>query len=149
MRHKLHASLTAALGTLAVAVAVVASGCGDSPPSMHSSRGDLRVDLVGEPEPVRQGSYDFGEVPVGSSKRIELTLENVGTDLAHITATRFEESPAGTFFAQAPTEVDAGGKASLFVTFAPTARGPVTGRMVIDHSGDTVNVSLNLSGVGR
>lgn len=143
----MRASLAAwALGALALSL----FGCGgDTTPSRHSNRGDLRVALDGEPTPVRQGSYDFGLVPVGSSKRTELTLENVGTDLAHILSTRFEDSPPGTFFAQAPADLDAGGKASLFVTFAPTLPGQVAGRMVLEHSGDSVTVSLNLSGVGQ
>lgn len=132
------------------ALSLALCACGDdTPPSSNANRGDLRVVLPGQDQPVRQGDYDFGAVTVGESRRVQLKVENVGDDLAHITSTRFEEAPAGTFFAQAPSDVEAGDSANLYVTFAPTAAGPVSGRMVIEHSGASASVSLNLTGVGQ
>lgn len=123
--------------------------CGDDRASTSSNHADLRVELPGTTEPVRSGSYDFGEVQIGQSSRVGLKVTNVGTDLAAITSTRFEEAPSGTFFASAPASVAPGDTRDLYITFAPTKPGPFSGRMVIEHDGDSISVSLNLSGVGK
>lgn len=132
-------------GVVALALAL---GCGRGDTSKNSNEGDLRVMLPDQGEPVREGDFDFGAVPVGESQRSSLMLVNVGSDLARITASRFEEAPAGTFFAQAPDQVGAGEQATLVLTFAPTEVGPVTGRLVLDHDGTSVRLSLNLHGEG-
>jgi len=123
--------------------------CGGGGPSQSSNHGDLRVELPDGGEPVRTGNFDFGEVEVGTSRRVAMKVVNVGTDLAQVTSTRFEEAPSGVFFASAPPEVGPGESRDLFITFGPTQPGPASGRMVIEHDGRSISVQLNLTGTGK
>lgn len=123
-------------------------GCGVENAPNSTRRGDLRVELPESPEPVRQGAFDFGPVPVGTSKRVTLRLINVGIDRAIVTHTRFEDAPTGAFFVQAPDAVAAGEEADLVVTFSPPGPNPYAGRLVIEHDGNSGSVAVDLTGSG-
>ncbi len=83
------------------------AGCGDDNRPQARNRGDVRVVLPeSSGDPNRSASYDFGSVPVGTSRVITLKLRNVGPDDVAVTRTRFENAPSGAFFAQSPEVIE-------------------------------------------
>jgi hypothetical protein len=126
------------------------AGCGPDNAPQSRNRGDLRVVVLPEDtDPARSASYDFGEVPAGTSKKVTLRLRNVGPDEVVVTATRYQNAPTGAFFAQPPAMIESdGGEGDLVVTFQPPAAGDYSGELIIEHSGESLSSSVNLTGKG-
>jgi subtilisin family serine protease len=100
--------------------------------------------VTGAPDiAVTPDSLAFGSLFVGASRTDTVTVNNVGTDVLHVTQVlvnpaHFQE-PVTAF------DVAAGAKRKLVVTFAPTAPGVFDGTLVVvsdDHDEPSVTVHL-------
>ena len=85
--------------------------------------GALRGVVEAAPDPL-----DFGDVPVGAEKTLQLSLRNTGTFLLRIQT--FEAS--GPFIAPTrSTTIAAGGQIEVSIAFRPPSTGPLSGKLVI------------------
>lgn len=123
--------------TLSVLALLIASGCQCDGETLVRVAPRIEVELE---------SIDFGEVPVGATKRVLLRIDNTGTaDLTIVTATT-----SAPFAAEVvDTLVTPGGTGLIDVLFRPTNDEPQTATLQIESSDeDTPMVSVALSGVG-
>lgn len=99
---------------------------------------------------VSPASLAFGNVDVGASGALNLTVSNGGTATLNVTAvsrcsgtsTEFGATPAS--FSVAP-----GGRATVVATYAPTASGTDAGCLVLANNSSTPTVQVNVSGAGQ
>ncbi len=85
--------------------------------------GALRGVVEASPDPL-----DFGDVPVGAEKTLQLSLRNTGTFVLRVQS--FEAS--GPFIAPTTsTTIAAGGQIEVPIAFRPPAIGPHSGKLVI------------------
>jgi hypothetical protein len=148
MKVAVHIVRSAAVGAFVAGLALF-SGCGEAPAPKGVNHGDLQIKLPGQDALQRTQDFDFGNVRAGSSSQVKLTLDNTGSDSIEITATRFENVPNGSFFALAPKTLAAGETGDLTLTFSPQEAGDYSGRLVLEHSGETLEATVNLSGHGQ
>ena len=78
-------------------------------------------------------SISFGDIPVGSSKTVTLTITNTGAAAINIQNiySSIPEVTVNADFSKGPLSVAAGGSLVVAVTFKPTARGNYSGELVI------------------
>ena len=75
---------------------------------------------------------DFDDVQVGTTKTLDLSIGNVGEDVLHVSSVQVQSSFASMFsISQAPDVVAVDEIATVGVTFAPSAAGPVTAKIVV------------------
>jgi len=92
-------------------------------------------------------SISFGNLPVGDTASVAVTLTNGGTAAVSITGS----SVTGTGFSMStlsPQTLNPTQTASFNVTFAPTAAGSVSGSVSITTNGPGSPLKINLSGTG-
>jgi hypothetical protein len=97
---------------------------------------------------VSPSSLNFGNVNVGSSSTLPVTVNNTGTlplDISNIVSSnaQFTFSPS-TF----PISVAAGGSQVINVTFTPTANGNQSGNLSFTHNAAGSPSSYSVQGVG-
>jgi len=90
-------------------------------------------------------SISFGDVSVGSSKTVTLTITNTGAAAINIQNiySSIPEVTVNADFSKGPLSIAAGGSLVVAVTFTPTARGNYSGELVIvsdDSSQPSVTV---------
>jgi hypothetical protein len=89
---------------------------------------ELQRDPSDEPPPeLAPVGLDFGDVAVGGSKTLYVTVSNAGEARLAIEPAIDAEG----FVAPDPAELEPGGGAKFGVTFAPTEAGPVEGTLVL------------------
>lgn len=137
-----------ALMRASVLLVAAVSACGDQRSSIPTRLGDLRLELPITQELSRQVSWDFGEVPVGTSTGITLGLVNVGEDRTELAA-RFEDTTSAAFFVLAPDALGAGSRDQVVLTFAPPSPGPYSARLVLENDGQGGEPIVQLSGSAR
>jgi hypothetical protein len=95
-------------------------------------------------------SLNFGNVTVGSSSTLPVTVENQGTtDNLDIT-NAVSSNPVFTFLPNSfPVSIIPGGSQVFNVTFTPTGDGPETGTIEFTHNAPGSPTSLSLSGTGE
>jgi hypothetical protein len=99
---------------------------------------------------VSPASLAFGNVDVGASGQLNLTVSNGGNGTLDVTAvsrcggtsTEFSATPASF-------SVAAGSRATVVVTYAPTAAGTDSGCIALANNSATPNVQVNVSGTGQ
>lgn len=93
-------------------------------------------------------SLDFGNVSVGQSRDLSVTVRNSGAGTLSVSSVA-PSNPQFTVLSSVPFTVQSNSSATVSVRFAPNATGAVTGNLTItgnDPVRATVNVAL--SGVG-
>jgi len=92
-------------------------------------------------------TLSFGDVKVGKSIDASFRLDNIGSDALLVNG--LVVSPSQFTVSNKPYSVQAGGSAYVFLTFTPTATGPVTGMAIITGD-DPANPAdtLYLKGTG-
>ncbi len=119
-----------------------------------TEQGPVNLSLVGhaiEPEVrVTPAELAFGEVDVGNSKSLQITVENNGTDKFDVSAVKIE--PAGAFTVDATKlkgTYQPGAKTTTDVTFTPAAGEPVSASLVIETTAPAMpTLTVPLSGTG-
>ena len=89
-------------------------------------------------------SLDFGSVPAGASKDLNLTLKNTGTAAATINS--IASSNARFTVPTGASSVPAGGSVTITVRFTPADASSQTGNLTIASNAPTVTVRLTGSG---
>lgn len=157
-----HASDFAAAGTtgevppgatrpVAVTFAPSAEGARSAVLTLSFTRETIEVPLSGEgaepePEPVFSAevtpeTLDFGEVSLGESVSLEVTVENTGTAPVGITEARIEGASAFSF-GTVPATVAVEATATIPVTFTADAPGTQTAEAVLETDAGTFRVGL-------
>jgi hypothetical protein len=97
---------------------------------------------------VSPSALDFGSLPTGQTRSLNLTVSNTGNGSLLITSAVFS-NPAFSSAAAFPVTIPVGGLATIVIRFAPTAAGAVAARLDLT-SNDQANprVAVNLSGIG-
>lgn len=91
-------------------------------------------------------SIDFGSVITGSSKVMNITLQNRGTAATTVSAIQTSSS-VFTAGLTVPATVPASGSATLAVTFSPLTAGTVSGTVTIySDASDNPIITANLTG---
>jgi hypothetical protein len=109
------------------------------------------VDLVGPRLAVNPDSAPLGHQEVGTTGYpASFTVWNVGQGPLHLDGTMAGAHPDDFEAAtDCPDEIPGGGKCTIEVAFTPSAAGPRSARLVIDHDAvGAAPVTLALSGVG-
>lgn len=89
-------------------------------------------------------TIDFGTITVGQSLKKTITLYNDGDGQMDIK--KLGTLPKGYSFANTPSSIPDGGKASLDINFSPTDAGPFAGSFTVETDGG--NQVINLTGQG-
>jgi hypothetical protein len=91
-------------------------------------------------------SLDFGQVTVGQSKRLDLTVFNAGARDLEID----EATVRGMGFSAPPLEgrITPGARKTVTVTFMPTVAGMFRGTLTISSNDPRGEVRVPLSGAG-
>jgi hypothetical protein len=120
--------------------------------------GPLDIPLTGDgtqtPEPgfltADPTSLAFGEVPVGESGTETVTLINSGEVPVVLDQVSFGGLDADRFalVGTPPSQVAAGGQATVDVSFAPAEAGEHTATLTITHDGVNTPLEIALSGTG-
>lgn len=112
-----------------------------SSPSNPTSPGSLSVSA---------STVSFGNVQVGSTKSLSLTLSNGATQTSSIEVSQLTVS--GQAFSMMgvtlPTTLAPGHSLTLTIDFKPSAAGNATGSVAITSNAATANISVTLSGNG-
>ncbi len=110
--------------------------------------------VYGEPDiNVVPLSHDFGQIEVGSSQTVVITIHNEGDSAITIVNATFQASSSSdysiTSFFFPPVFFSAGGLFNLEITFAPSADGPSQAILEIENSDpDEPLVQVVLTGEG-
>jgi hypothetical protein len=115
----------------------------------------ITVSPAGGPPPagapkisVSPSSLAFGDVTVGQTKDLSLTVQNSGNAILTISSSS-NTSPRFTLLTSLPLGVAAGQSGTLFVRFAPIATGAVSGSLTItSNDPSTPSLSIGLTGNG-
>jgi hypothetical protein len=104
---------------------------------------------------VEPTSLDFGNVVTDSSRTLEVTLENVGTETSIVRIGTLAGQSAGQYRQSLPSEasagalyLEAGQTARVQVTFAPTLTGRHLAGFTVDPCDACPPVQVGLTGVG-
>src|SRR3954470_7290038 len=130
---------------LIVAAAVFASSCGGggaTAPGANTNSADLLLNT---------NSLDFGNVNVGSSKALSITLSNSsapGGPSITISQIAVTGSAFSTVPPNLPLAIAAGQSSTLAITFAPKASGNATGNLSITIEGSSQPATVPLTGTG-
>lgn len=99
-----------------------------------------------EPRLEITGAVDFGAVPLGSTKRVAVAVENSGTADLHLGEVRLE---APFTFELTGTVLGPGQRVTLDLAFTPVAVGAQLGRLTLSSDAkDRAEASITLSGEG-
>lgn len=126
-----------------------AVGCGGRP-TEETKLGELRLVVVqGTAAPALEPSWEFGDVTVGSSAFINVKATNIGPDAMELLGVAPLAAANGSFFVLAsPAHLEPEASTTVKVTFAPTALGPQTTRLVFTHDASTPTPVLTITGKG-
>ncbi|MDP2301562.1 MAG: choice-of-anchor D domain-containing protein [Ignavibacteria bacterium] len=94
-------------------------------------------------------SLDFGQVSVGGSSTVPVTVSNTGNAqlvLSGIVSTDPQFTFAPNTF---PVNIAVDGNAVINVTYTPIVAGPVTGNLTFSHNAEGSPSTLTLQGTGR
>jgi Abnormal spindle-like microcephaly-assoc'd, ASPM-SPD-2-Hydin len=91
---------------------------------------------------------DMGNVAVGSSRSITVTVKNTGTTSATISAESVHAGEFGTSGLTIPTTIAAGGSTTLTVKFSPTHTGLTAGYIQITSNASNSSVQYEANGTG-
>ncbi len=116
-------------------LAALAAGC-DDPSGFVSQVPRLELEVR---------SVDFGAVPLGATKRVELTLQNVGQQVLTVADVAIEAPFTVDLTA---TEIAAGGSRTVALTFSPATAGETTGRLRFTTNANEEAVDVALRGEG-
>ena len=138
-----------AIAVLTMATALTFSGCNllqANKPNTNNGTGTQASTHVG----LSASSLDFGNVTVGTTKTMHLSLTNsTAAGGANITVSQVKAS--GTGFSTASTsniELAPGQSTDIAVAFKPSATGNVSGNLTIDVVGATDPATVPLDGNG-
>lgn len=95
---------------------------------------------------VDRRSLNFGNVAVGLSKALVLTISNTGNDTLRV-ASIVSSNPVFTVSADS-REILPGESFADTVRFTPTAQGPVTGELTLTSNAPTSPTTVSLAGEG-
>jgi hypothetical protein len=98
---------------------------------------------------VTPNSLDFGNVPVGQTRELNLTVSNTGSSTLNVSPidsdnARFSTVPPDVSFA-----VASGGEQPVTVRFAPTFAGAQTGTLSINSNDPEPTRTVQVQGVGQ
>ncbi len=93
-------------------------------------------------------NLDFGDVNVGSSGALDVTLTNNSNDAIAISNVRVSGPGFGASGLPAGTILDAGESVSLTVTFSPSSTGGVSGDLTVATGAANPVTVINLAGTG-
>ena len=93
-------------------------------------------------------TLDFGDVTVGASATLAVTLTNGASQAALLADTATVDTAAFSVAGDLPVLLGAGESTVLNVTFAPDAVGTAGGTLTIQHSGTNHPTHIALSGTG-
>ena len=92
--------------------------------------------------------FDFGDVPLGSHHLTTITISNTGTAPAPLTFSIINDA-SGAFSQNAQDgTLQAGASREIIVSFAPAARGVVSGTLRITSTSSSETLDVPLSGTG-
>jgi iron transport multicopper oxidase len=96
------------------------------------------------------GGWDFGEVLVGASKTVAVTLSNTGDSPMTFTKSKFPTHPAFTVLDELPegSTLAPGDQITLRVRFEPTVPGVVTDRWTLNAGDGTAVHEVPVTGNG-
>lgn len=132
---------------------------------LGSATGSFAIKVTEIPEPeinLKQGttnvpsngSFDFGNVPIGTYSYVAFTIENIGNQDLNLTGSpRVQISGAGAssflIWNQPSSPIDAGGNVTFEIRFAPTATDTKTATIYIANNDYDENpYSFTISGTG-
>ncbi|HUB07177.1 MAG TPA: choice-of-anchor D domain-containing protein, partial [Myxococcales bacterium] len=125
---------------------VALAGCG----CPHGAGGNGGSGLVGLDGSGQAQNLDFGEVPVGQTKTLTLSVKNPGTASLSIQGLALSGADASDFHQQSPLAdgtVAAGATVSVPFVFTPAAMGPRSATLTIALAG-APSLPVALTGVG-
>ncbi|MEM7675988.1 MAG: choice-of-anchor D domain-containing protein, partial [Myxococcota bacterium] len=132
-------------GVCGAALVVALAGCGD----------DTRLGRLLPVISVDQTELEYGQVPVGASRRVALTVSNSGTSPLTINEFRSEfltggfGQPNPFSVASSTVSIAPGGRHVVDVVFAPTLNEPATGRLtILSDDPETPRLEVDLNGEG-
>ena len=130
-----------------VVVLLALAACRPESPT-GTNRGEVKLVVPGG-SAESQTAWDFGDVKLGTSRSVDIEARNTGLDTATMHSVSFDAAPAGAYFVRnAPASLEAGASATFSVTYSPTKAEEQTGRLVLDHDGESADAVLALRGVG-
>ena len=138
----------ATTGTKSATLSIAHSGA-NSPVSVALSGNGL------PPAPtlaVTPGSLAFGDVTIGQSRQLSVTLTNQGTTSLIVRSTAITGQAANfsdSFDDASDVALSPGASITVFVTFAPSSNGTKKATLAISHSGANSPLNVLLSGSGK
>ncbi len=96
-------------------------------------------------------ALNFGEVYLGESKSLMISLTNSGSNELEVTDAAFTSATSAQYsapLAMLKGKLAAGASSTLMVTLAPTMQGPATGSLELTLGGNLGKVTVALSGKG-
>lgn len=107
---------------------------------------DVSVQLVGTPSRALtlSGNFSFGEVPVGQTTQLVLTISNAGNAALTVTGINYPEGFTGTWSGT----ISPGSTQTIPVVFAPTAVGSYGGVVTVQSDSTDGSNTLPISGTG-
>lgn len=136
--------------TRACFFALALAGAACSPQDVKpTNRGDLQLSVDGG-APLGEVAFDFGAVPLGQTRTLEVVATNVGRDALNLTRLTLEGSDTGAFFVKGDLgQVLPNATTRATVTFAPARVGSQSTRLIFEHDADAPRPVANLSGTGQ
>ena len=134
---------------LALVAALAAISCGGGNAATTNNSSTTKANLL-----LNDSSLDFGNVSVGSSKGLPITLTN-SADSGGPSITISQITVSGTGFSGnipgLPLVLAAGQSSTLTITFAPTSAGAASGTLsiVVEGASGPVTVPLTGTGIGQ
>ncbi len=132
---------------LLVAVSFAACGGGSSSPTAPTPAPSATLTKI----IALSGSLAFGDVVVGTTSELTITVSNTGTGPLTVTGVTAPASSASLFSATiASSSVAPGGSTTIRVRFTPASTGPVSGTATVtaDHTSGTNTIAFSGAGVG-
>jgi len=140
----------AAIAVITLAAVLTLTGCN----MMQSGKSNTNNSATGNQAAAQVGlsasSLDFGNVTVGSTKTMHISLTN-STDAGGASVTVSQVKATGTGFSTSNTssvELAPGQSTDIAVSFKPTASGSASGNLTVDVVGATDPASVPLDGNG-
>jgi len=135
------------LGGLVAALAIaLLTGCSGVSSGAPANQGSGQTTLTVSPT-----SLDFGDVAVGGTKTITVTVGNSANSAASVSISQVSIGGADFTLSSVPPlplVLTPGQTANVAVTFSPQSAGPLTGTLAVTSDASNANVSVPLSGNG-
>jgi mannose/cellobiose epimerase-like protein (N-acyl-D-glucosamine 2-epimerase family) len=144
---KIHYTFTFAMTSTSDNNARVEFNCGKSTGSFYFDNVSLQEISVNQPRlSVSPLSLNFGVIDVGSSRTLDIVLQNGGNATTTISAIQSSTSMVSTSLS-APATVSAGNSITLPVIFTPLTQGGVSGTISIySDASDNPILTINCTG---